>query len=53
MTSQYTLWKQEEAKYFDKNTLIDFLENFDLEFDIYNFEKAEKKSVSLTVKNEQ
>ena len=26
LTSQYTLWKQEEAKYFDKNTLIDFLE---------------------------
>ena len=53
MTSQYTLWKQEEAKYFDNNTLVDYLKNFDLEFDVYNFEKAEKKSVSLTVKNEQ
>ena len=52
MTSQYTLWKKEEAKYFDNNTLVDYLKNFDLEFDVYNFEKAEKKSVSLTIKNE-
>ena len=35
-------FETEEAKYFDKNTLIDFLENFDLEFDIRNFEKTEK-----------
>ncbi len=52
MNSQYTLWKTEEAKYFNKNTLINFLKNFDLEFDLNSFIKVEKKSVSLTISNE-